>query len=214
MFRHGVRLSKKYNWNYLYKIANYKLKNEKTGHDYDHILRVLNNACLIAKSIEKIDYDVLIASCILHDISLFYGPSKKHHITSADQAVPILEKAEFEKKKIAQIHHAILHHNKGFSSDKNLLKDRLSTEAKILCDADRMDAIGAIGLIRMIEFSNKQSIPYFISLNDKLDQTYYGNIKYMAKIGGKLYFPSSRKLSIERIQTMRIFLKEMKKEFQ
>lgn len=155
-----------------------RLDNEKTGHDSKHIFRVVRNAYKIAKEEQKVDYDILIAACLLHDISLDSHPIQNHNITSASKAEPLLQKANFFKEKIILIKQAIIKHYRMKNLDEDI--STFSVEEKILCDADRLDSLGSVGLVRMIFFSQKQNIPYIISKNDKLDESVYGNIKYLS----------------------------------
>jgi len=204
------RLSNRYDWDSLGDIVKKRLQYEKTGHDYAHIMRVLENALKIAEPYKKIDYDVLVAASLLHDISLEKSPIKNHQITSAAEAIKILKKMKFSSDTIKKVEYVILCHNKNFSKIK--ISEKLTLEAQILCDADLLDAIGSIGLIRMINFSLHQKIPYFISKNDALDQSYYGNIKYMIKIGQNMHTPQAKLLTWQRLALMRIFLRELESE--
>lgn len=124
--------SKKYNWKGLRELVKQKLENEKTGHDYEHIIRVYDSAFELAKSVdEPVDYDVLAAACLLHDISLESGPDKKHHLTSAERAVPILHTFGFDDKTTIKISEAIRHHH---DKDNN---EEISVEARLLLEADK-----------------------------------------------------------------------------
>jgi uncharacterized protein len=173
-------------------------------------MRVLNTALTIAAPYKRVDYDVLVAACMLHDIKT--NPIKDHQLRSADEAGKILKSMKFSADMIEKIRHAIKNHNRAFSA-KGIDKDnKLSIEAKILCDADRLDAVGAVGIVRMINFSNKQEVPLFISKNDKLDETLYGNMKYMIKIGGKMFTPQAKIIAWQRLGIMKAFNNNLKAE--
>jgi uncharacterized protein len=206
------RLSNRYDWESLGDVVKKKISYEKTGHDYDHTMRVLNNAMNIAEHHRGIDYDVLVASCLLHDIRVDAGNIKEHHIKSSIEAVKILSKMKFSSDTIEKVKHAIINHNRGFST-KGIDKDiDLSIEAKILCDADRLDALGAIGIVRMTLFSSEQKIPFFISNSDKLDESLYGNMKFMAKIGTNMFTPQARLIAWQRIVLMNAFNGELSRD--
>lgn len=203
------KVSSKYRWNELNQYVQDNLKNEKTGHDYQHIKRVMNNTLLITKCL-SVNYDVLLASILLHDISYKDKPSKTHHIESAEIALSLLPKYGFEEETIKLIYHAIINHYRSFNPYDAL--EKMSFEAKILFDADTLDSFGAIGLIRMISFSTNQNIPYFISTKDLLDETFYGNIKFLEKIKENIILDSSKKIVEDRMKIIYNFLKQMEKE--
>ena len=75
-------------------IENYMLLcMEDSAHDKEHIYRVLYNSLEIAKTESNIDYDVLICSCLLHDIARkeqFENPSLCHAIAGAGKAYKFL----------------------------------------------------------------------------------------------------------------------------
>lgn len=120
------------------------LKNEITGHDYWHALRVLNLSLYIAKKEAgtkkkfKIDYFKLALASIVHDISDW-------KVNSKINAKDLLIKIGFDKKTINDVLKII----KEISFKGALVKESVkSIEAKILQDADRLDALGAIGISR------------------------------------------------------------------
>jgi uncharacterized protein len=204
------KVDKKYDWKELDRIVREKISTDKSGHDYAHIQRVLKNAYHIAKPIKNIDYNILIAACLLHDIS-FINP-KLHQEESAEMAALILRKLNFPEDTIKKIQYAILYHNRGFALTKQPPKSELSTEAKILCDADRIDALGGIGIVRMVQFSTKRGIPLFISKKDKVNTSLYGSMKYMTNLGNDMLTASGRKLAKSRIGIMKEFQRYLSEE--
>jgi len=195
----------KFYWKKLDKIVYDKLHDEKSGHDYSHVHRVFSNAMIIAKSEKNVNYDILKAACLLHDITMI-NP-KTHHIESSITAGEILKDMKISKENILKIQHAIINHNRNFSKETPLPKSKLSMEAQILIDADNIDALGSIGLVRMIQFSTRQGVPLFHSKNDKLDTTLYGNMKFMINISNKMLTKSGTKLAKSRIKVMNDFQK-------
>ena len=75
-------------------LENYMLScMEDSAHDKEHIYRVLYNALEIAKTESNVDYDVLIASCLLHDIGRkeqFENPSLCHAMVGSEKAYHFL----------------------------------------------------------------------------------------------------------------------------
>lgn len=202
--------NKKYEWRKLIDIVQKTTANEKTGHDYEHIKRVVNSACNIAHSYKTVNHNVLTVSCLLHDISM--EDPKEHHIKSAYKANVILGELRFPEDEINEVYLAILYHNP--YADKKFLdkQPRKSIEAKILCDADRLDSLGAIGIIRMNLFSNRQGIPYFISEEDRINQSFYGNIKDLVQKADNMWTPRGRQLARERKKIIMQFLEQFGKE--
>lgn len=197
------------NWKKVESYVRKGLSKDKTGHDYGHVERVTKTAMQIAKKY-KIDKDVLKAACLLHDISYKKGITKKHHIESAKQARPLLKRLGFSKNKIEHIQEVIIHH---VGHMEKSARGRLSTEAKILRDADNIDALGSIGIIRMIQFSLKQEIPYFTSKKDKLNQSFYGNLKFLLSWPDKMLTKEGKSIGKKRVKIIKSFLKQIEKEF-
>ncbi|MCF7910700.1 HD domain-containing protein [Candidatus Pacearchaeota archaeon] len=204
------KVNSRYDWNSLRRYVQSSLKKENTGHDYSHIKRVIKNALLIIKE-PNINYNVLLAAILLHDISYKNKPSKTHNIESAEIAKKILPKYGFEKNIINKIYHAIINHCRGSKPHDPV--EKLSYEAKVLYDADVLDALGAVGIIRMISFSINQKIPYFKSRSDIIDESFFGNIKYLEKMKNNLILDNSKTIAEKRMEIVRDFIKQMDLEF-
>jgi uncharacterized protein len=114
------------------------------AHDHAHLLRVWANAARIA-AVEGGDGEVLAAAVLLHDCVSVEKSSPLRAQASrlaADRAADILGAMAWPGAAIAAVHHAI--HAHSFSAN---ITPR-SLQARILQDADRLDAIGAIGIAR------------------------------------------------------------------
>ncbi len=113
------------------------------AHDMAHLDRVWNNARTIA--VEQADGQVLVAACYLHDLVNLPKNDPDRHLASRKSAAisePILYGLGFDEAAIRSVKHAIEAHS--FSAN---IPPR-SPEARILRDADRLDALGAIGIAR------------------------------------------------------------------
>ena len=130
---------------------------ERSGcHDIWHLIRTANLCKNIGKK-EKADLDILWAAALLHDVS---SKSYTSHVKdSMDIAQKILKKINFPKKKIPKVLHCIETHEDYHWTKR---KRKLSREAKILQDADRLDAVGAIGIDRCFTFCGSHKIPLFV----------------------------------------------------
>ncbi len=112
-------------------------------HDISHTMRVVNMCMTLGQS-EGADLEILYAAALLHDISRPEADrlGRCHAEMSAGMAPAILAVAGFPEAKRDQVLHCISTHR--FRGD-NPPKSR---EAMILYDADKLDAIGAIGVCR------------------------------------------------------------------
>ncbi|RCS24170.1 HD domain-containing protein [Phyllobacterium salinisoli] len=114
------------------------------SHDISHLCRVWKNAARIQVG-EGGDVEVLVAATILHDCVSVEKNSPLRSQSSrlaADKASGILAALGWDQLRISMVHHAIEAHS--FSAQ---IAPR-TLEAKILQDADRLDAIGMVGVAR------------------------------------------------------------------
>ena len=151
------------------------LKNAEGGHDWFHIDRVFKNAILISKE-EKVDPFIVSLGALFHDIA----DPKFHH---GDETIgPKITKAFLKKQQVDEvvINHVI--HIIKHISFKNSLDDKTksfnSIELKVVQYADRLDAIGAIGIARCFNyggFKNRALYDPEILPNLEMDKETYKN---------------------------------------
>jgi uncharacterized protein len=124
-----------------------QLKGAEGGHDWFHIERVYNNALLISKK-ETGNIFVVSLAALLHDIA----DSKFHN---GDESIGPKIAKEFlqtQNIKLEIIEHVVnIIKNTSFKGG-NFTKDFESKELDIVQDADRLDAIGAIGIARCFNY--------------------------------------------------------------
>jgi len=124
------------------------LKDAEGGHDWFHIERVYNNALLISKG-ETVDELVVALGALLHDIA----DSK---FNNGDDTVGPKIAAEFLVKQNVStevINHVIkIIENVSFSSNIDKTAAFHSKELEVIQDADRLDALGAIGIARTFNY--------------------------------------------------------------
>lgn len=136
------------------------LENSSGCHDFYHLQRVKNYALKISEEV-RCDKEVLVAAALLHDVGykISKGDDNNHHLYSIKLANKWLPKVYFPKAKINDVIEAIrLHDN--FVWDKNGEKTN-HVESKIIQDADRIDALGAIGITRIIYYQGEHSYPIY-----------------------------------------------------
>jgi len=124
-----------------------KLRGAEGGHDWFHIQRVYKNALLIAKS-ENCDLNVVALGALLHDIadSKFHDGDETVGPRTARQ---FLESQSVDEDTIVHVINII--ENISFKGG-NFDKQFSSIELDIVQDADRLDAIGAIGIARCFNY--------------------------------------------------------------
>jgi uncharacterized protein len=124
-----------------------KLENAEGGHDWFHIERVYKNAVLIAKN-EACDSTVVQLGALLHDIA----DSKFHdgdETIGPKTAREFLESESVDEETIVHVVNII--ENISYKGG-NFEKKFSSIELDIVQDADRLDAIGAIGIARTFNY--------------------------------------------------------------
>lgn len=126
-------------------------------HDFEHTIRVYKNAQKICKK-EKANEKLVLSAALLHDIISYPKSDKRSKISSIESAKKskeILEKFDFSKDEIIIILDAIRDH----SFSQNKIPKTL--EGKILQDADRLDALGAIGIARVFATGGLLKRPFY-----------------------------------------------------
>ena len=136
-----------------------------SGHDWSHVLRVNNTAKMIAKK-EKADLFIVELSTLFHDIA----DSK---FTNGDETIAprkikdFLNSLKVDTETIEKVNYIVEH----MSFKKNQPTEK-SLEFKVVQDADRLDAIGAIGIARAFSFGGyKNRLMYNPEEKPNLNQT-------------------------------------------
>ena len=122
------------------------------AHDFDHVLRVLALAERIGQA-EDADLEIVRAGALLHDVGREQAEriGVDHAAFAADRAREIL--AEQPTEKVAPVVHAIAAHRFRAGPGPTTL------EAKVLFDADKLDAIGAVGVARAFAYGGARRSP-------------------------------------------------------
>jgi len=200
------------------KLRNIILENMKfdPAHDIKHIERVVNTAKKIAEK-ENGDLNIIVPAAWLHDCINVPKDSPdrdKGSLFSANKAIEVLKKLNYPEKFFKEIHHAIHAH----SYSANIETKTLS--AKILQDADRLDAIGAIGVARCIAYStskNKELYSYedpFCENREPNEIDFAVDHFYtkLLKLKEKMNTREGLNIALKREQFMLSFLDNLKRE--
>ncbi|MGH1567436.1 MAG: HD domain-containing protein [Nitrosopumilus sp.] len=134
-----------------------KIMENDSAHDFEHVMRVYKNAQKICNT-EKANKNLVLIAVLLHDIVSYPKSdkrSKTSSIKSADKSREVLEKYNLSKEDIKIISDAINDHS--FSQNKI----PVTIEGKILQDADRLDALGAIGIARVFATGGSLNRPFY-----------------------------------------------------
>lgn len=198
-----------------------KLENAEGGHDWFHIERVYKNTLLIAKE-EKCDLLVCQLGALLHDIA----DSKFH---DGDETVGPKTASDFlEKENVSEeiIDHVIkIIENISFKGG-NFEKKFSSIELDIVQDADRLDAIGAIGVARCFNYGgfknralyNPEILPNLNMSKEEYKNTNSPTINHfyekLLMLKDKMNTKTGKQIAEQRHQVMEDFLEQFFAEWE
>lgn len=136
------------------------------AHDIEHIYRVLFFALDIGETFSSINYDILIAACLLHDIGRkeqFEHPQVCHAQVGGEKAYKFLLELGWQVPDALAVKECIVSHR--FRSSVR----PQSNEAKALFDADKLDATGCIGISRSLIYKGIVGEPLYTKSGGELD---------------------------------------------
>ncbi len=177
---------------------------EDSAHDQEHIYRVLYTALDIAETEEHVDYDVLICACLLHDIGRkeqFENPSLCHAEIGGQKAYRFLIEHSFSEDYASNVRDCIQSHRFRKSNPPRTI------EAKILFDADKIDASGATGIARTLIYKGQVSEPLYTLLPDgqvssgeqDTQPSFFQEYKYkLEKLYSHFYTKRGREIAMQR----------------
>lgn len=139
-----------------------------SAHDSLHIYRVLHQSLNISKSYNEVNRDVLITSCLLHDIgrdAQFQNPQLCHAIEGGKMAYAFLRELGWNENLCIHIQNCIITHR--FRTDN----PPKTIEAKILFDSDKLDVTGALGIARSLIYKGQVGEPlYTVDQNNNIQE--------------------------------------------
>ncbi len=174
-------------------------KGNEPGHDFSHILRVRKLSLQLAESVEC---DLLLVEllALLHDVE-DHKAKEKHKISDFLQVIDI---DECLKEKVLYIIPFL-----SFSKYPRL-DDNFPIEGKIISDADRLDAIGAIGIARAFSYGGANNRKMYGSE----DSTIKHFDEKLLVLDQYLYLDESKEIAKERMKILKEFYNEFLKETQ
>ncbi len=191
-------------------------------HGFDHILRVYRLAERIAEA-EGADLDIVRAAALLHDVdggqlTADSGQRESHHHSAADFARRILEAESWPDERIQAVEHCIRAHR--FRDDREAPQ---TLEAKVLFDADKLDAIGAIGAARSIAYAVQSRQPLYASPSQRFLETgekepgeahtpYHEYLFKLRRLKARMFTPTGRALAEGRDRFLTAFFEQWQAE--
>ncbi len=162
------------------------------GHGADHTMRVFHNAQMIIAEYPEADSFVVLLSALLHDTD----DHKLFNTENNMNARSFMEQNDIPSETIEQICKAInsvsFSHNRGRSPE--------TLEGKIVQDADRLDAIGAIGIARTFAYGGKVGRPLSDSIKHFYDK--------LLLLKDELNTDAAKEIAQKRHEFMQMFLEE------
>ena len=191
---------------------------ESSGHDVYHLKRVMNTALAIQKQ-EGGDKIIIAISALLHDIHRIIQNetgkfcSPKQSLTKVSKILDKTNITDNQKKKVLNC----IEYHEEYNFSKSL-DDNYDIETMILQDADRLDAIGALGIGRTFSFGGKHNIGMWIP-EIPFDKDNYDSSKTDPSIIHHFYSKllnlkegmntnTAKKMANERHKFMESFLKQ------
>jgi len=200
----------------LFKEVEKQMAKNDPAHDYEHVLRVYRNSQRICKT-EKASSRLVLTAALLHDIVYFKKSdrrSKNSSTKSSLKAKKILQKYNYSDNEVKIIANAIETH----SYSKNKIPKTL--EGRIIQDADRLDALGAIGIARTFavggvenrSFYDKKDAFCLVRKPDDQVWTVDHFYKKLLLLESKMNTKSAKIEAKRRTKIIKKFLTDLKKE--
>ena len=201
------------------KFVKNKMKGDP-GHDWSHVNRVRKVALYLGKK-EKADLFIIELASILHDVAdhKFYGGDDK--IGSKTAAV-WLRKIKVDEEVIKHISHIIDEVSFKGAGVKYAMK---TIEGKVVQDADKLDAIGAIGIARTFSYGGYFNVPMYIPQKKPVFHTSFSQYKKNSEstinhfyeklllLKDRMHTKSGKELATHRHKFMELYLKEFFREW-
>jgi len=188
-------------------------------HDFEHVMRVYKLAEVLAQK-EGADIEIVRAAALLHDAQSASGSEDlrmEHHEAAAVFAAEVLEQEGWPPERMQAVQNCILTHR--FRA--GLAPETL--EAKVLFDADKLDAIGAIGAARALAFAVLDGQPLYAEPSDAFRNThkpqpdeaytaYHEFLFKLSRIKDRMQTQSGKAMAAERHTFMQNFFSQLRDE--
>ena len=189
---------------------------DASGHNIDHLERTLKYA-LYLQSKEGGDLVVVAVSAFIHDVHRIMG-AEENRFVSPKESLPVvaelLDGVDLTEKQKEQIFYAVEHHEEySFGEGGVQVQD---IESKILQDADNLDAIGAVGIVRTFKYGMAHNVvdydpnvplyqnEYSESVEDASTIHHINN--KLLRLGEHMNTQTARELAKEKVKLMKDFM--------
>ena len=163
------------------------------GHDAAHSLRVYRNAMMIAENEPEADKEIVALAALLHDAD----DHKLFHTENNANTRSFLAENRVPEDMINPAINAV-------SFSRNRGKTPSTLEGKIVQDADRLDALGAIGIARTFAYGGEHGRPLQESVQHFHDK--------LLLLKDTMNTETGRQLAEERYAFLELFLRELREE--
>ena len=185
-----------------------RMAGQGAGHGLDHVARVVNLASQLQHK-EGGEPTVIALAAWLHDVGdakLWDGIERGEELSRE-----ILHQCSASAERIEQVVDIV----DKISFRKNCPVDQLSWEAKIVQDADRLEALGAIGIVRTIEYGAHRQRPFYADDQD-LETSHCGLAHFyqkLFKLPALLNTLTAREMAARRVAFMQQFVAQFMEEW-
>jgi uncharacterized protein len=186
-------------------------------HGFDHIERVYGLCKQIGEK-EGADMEILLSAALLHDSQGSHpqkGERNNHHIRSAEFAEEVLAAEGWPDERIQAVQHCIRAHRfrRGMEAPETI-------EAKVLFDSDKLDVIGAVGVVRVLAFAFQVQQPAFSEpsqsfMKDWTEEegeshsAYHEYLYKLQNISSLLFTDTARRIAEHRQQFLNAYFEEL-----
>jgi uncharacterized protein len=177
------------------------LEQQGAGHGMDHILRVRECAMHLQSRLGG-DAVVIELSALLHDV----GDAKFHNgqERTGELSRQVLKRHGLPDSLVSHVIHIV----ENLSYRKRAVAEPLSMEGEIVQDSDRLDALGAAGIVRTIEYGQFKGQPFF----DPLDPERPSGVTHfrdkLFRISAMMHTAPAREIAHQREAFMKQFLNQ------
>ncbi|PWH19080.1 MAG: hypothetical protein DDG59_04170 [Anaerolineae bacterium] len=190
-------------------------------HGVDHIRRVVALAEKIAAR-EGAQIEIVRAAAYLHDAldreQATSVSRKEHHLAAADLAARVLRQEGWSETMIAAVQHCILSHR-----FRHVQEPPQTLEAKVVFDADKLDAMGAFGVARAIARAVQKGMPIYappsslflergVLAEQEAHSAYHEYWFKLRHLQERLFTSTARQLAIQRQAVMVAFFEALQRE--
>jgi len=183
-------------------------------HGFDHVLRVYRMAERLAE-MEGANLRIVRAAALLHDAQTEQTDRENHQHASAGLARKVLLAENWDEQDIAAVEHCIRSHRY-----RDQRESPATLEAQILFDADKLDAIGAIGVARAIAYAAMDHNPAYTPPSQNFVQSgriepgerhsaYHEYLFKLSKLKNRLYTRSAKAIARQRHRYLANFFDQL-----